>query len=166
MSHNSTGAPISSSQYEQMYSLFFLRRFPFKLSSAPHPQLNSPLRFNPTPIFLTISFDCTLSFSTSSLKAKFYSRLKAIRCISASSWGSSKWSFSLLYKAFLRPLFTYASPGWFSFFSLTNLTKLEDLHQAASRAITGCLPSFTIPLLLSKTFVPPLRVTDSFCSVI
>ena len=32
---------------------------------------------------------------------------------SASSWGPSKESISLLYKAFLRPLITYASPGWF-----------------------------------------------------
>ena len=49
----------------------------------------SRLRFNPTPTFLGVTFDCTLSFSkhVSSLKAKFFPRLKALRCISASSWG-------------------------------------------------------------------------------
>ena len=103
----------------------------------------------------------TLSFSkhASSLKAKFFPHLKALRCISASSWGPSKESLSFLYKFFLWSLLTYASPGWFPFLSATNLTKLERLHRAASRAISGCLSSSPIPLLLSKASLPPLRVT-------
>ena len=113
--------------------------------------LGSRLRFNPTPAFLEVTFDRTLSFfkHVSSLKAKFFPRLKALRCISASSWGPSKESLSLLYKSFLRPFLTYASPGWFPFLNATNITKLERLHQAASRAITGCLSSSPIPLLLT-----------------
>ena len=140
-------------------------------SVDPHQaNLQPNLRFNPTPIFLVVTFDRTLSFSkhVSSLKAKFFPRLKALRCISASSWIPSKESLSFLYKAFfrslltyvpshfLRSLFTYASPGWFPFPSVTNLTRLERLHQAVSRAITGCLSSS--PLLLSEASLPPLRV--------
>ena len=123
--------------------------------------LGSRLRFNPTPTFVGGTFDRTLYFSKhlSSLKDKFFPRFKALRCISASSWGPSKKSFFLLYKVFLRPLFTYASPGWFPFLSVTNFTKLEHLHRAASCAITGCLSSFPIPLLLSEASLPPLRVT-------
>ena len=45
------------------------------------------------------------------------------------------------------------------FLSATNLTKLERLHRAANRAITGCLSSSLIPLLLSEVSLPPLRVT-------
>ena len=54
--------------------------------------LGSRLRFNPTLTFLEVTFDRTLSFSkhVSSLKAKFFARLKALRCISAFSWGPSK----------------------------------------------------------------------------
>ena len=123
--------------------------------------LGSRLRFNPTPTFLRVTFDRTLSFTkhVSSLKTKFFPRLKALRCISASSWGPSKESLSVLYKSFLRPLLTYTSPGWFPFLSATNLTKLERLHRAASRAITGCLSSSPIPLLLTEASLPPLRVT-------
>ena len=119
------------------------------------------VRFNPTPTFLGVTFHRTLSFSkhVSSLKAKFSPRLKALRCISASTWSPSKESLSLLYKSFLRSLLTYALPGWFPFLSATNLTKLERLHPAASRAITGCLSSSPIPLLLSEASLPPLRVT-------
>ena len=122
--------------------------------------LGSCLRFNPTSTFLGITFDRTLSFTkhVSSLKAKFFPRLKVLRCISASSWGLSKESLSVLYKSFLQSLFTYASPGWFPFLSATNLTKLECLHRAASRAITGCLSSSPIPLLFCKASLPPLQV--------
>ena len=72
--------------------------------------LGSRLRFNPTPTFLGVTFDRTLSFykHVSSLRAKFFPRLKALRCISASSWGPSKESLSVLYKSFLRSLLTYA----------------------------------------------------------
>ena len=123
--------------------------------------LGSCLRFNPTPTFLGVTFNRTLSFSkhVSSLKAKFFPRLKVLHCISASSWRPSKESLSLLYKSFLRSLLTYASPGWFPFLSATNITKLERLHRVASRAITGCLSSSPIPLLLTKASLPPLRVT-------
>ena len=123
--------------------------------------LGSLFRFNPTPTFLGVTFDRTLSYSkhVSSLKAKFFPRLKALRCISASSWGPSKESLSALYKSFLQSLLTYASPGWFPFLSATNLIQLERLHRAGSRAITGCLSSFPIPLLLSEASLPPLRVT-------
>ena len=121
--------------------------------------LGSHLRFNPTPTFLGVTFNHTLSFSkhVSLLKVKFFPRLKALRCISASSWGPSKESLSLLYKSFFQPLLTYTSPRWFPFLSATNFTKLECLHQAAGCTITGCLSSSPIPLLL-KASLPPLRV--------
>ena len=123
--------------------------------------LGSRLRFNPTPTFLGVTFNRTLSFSkhVSSQKAKFFPRLKALRCISASSWGPSKESLSVLYKSFFRSLLTCASPGWFPFLSATNLTKLERLQLAAGCAITGCLSFCPIPLLLTKASLPPLRVT-------
>ena len=134
---------------------------PHQANPQPNLLLGSRFRFNSTPTFLGVTFDRTLSFSNhvSSLKARFFPRLKALRCISAFSWGPSKESLSLLYKSFLRSLLTYASPGWFPFLSAANLTKLERLHRAASRAITGCLSSSPIPLVLSEASLPPLRVT-------
>ena len=137
-------------------------------SMAPHQAnlqpnlllLGSRIRFNPIPTFLWVTFDRTLSFSkhVSSLKAKLFPRLKVLRCISASSWSPSKDSLSLLHKSFLRPLLTYASPGWFPFLSATNLSGLERLRRAAGRAVAGCLSSSPVPLLLSGASLPPSRV--------
>ena len=113
---------------------------PTKLTSSPTSSystlnlllFNSRLRFNPTPTFLGITFNHTLSFfkHASLLKAKFFLCLQALRCISASSWGLFKESPSLPCKAFLWPLLTYASPRSFPFLSVTNFTKLKRLHQA------------------------------------
>ena len=54
--------------------------------------LGSRLRFGLTPTFLGVTFDRTLSFTkhVSSLKVKFFPRLKVLCCVSASSWGPSK----------------------------------------------------------------------------
>ena len=112
------------------------------------------------PTSLGVTFDRSLSFSkdVSSLKAKFFPRLQALGCISASSWGPSK-DPSLFCISFSSALLTYASPEWFPFLSVTNFTKSERLHRAASRAISNCLLSSLIPLLLSLATLPPLRVT-------
>ena len=61
---------------------------PHQANLQPNPLLlGSRIRFNPTPTFLRVTFDRTLSFSkhVSLLKAKFFPRLKALHCISASS---------------------------------------------------------------------------------
>ena len=152
---------MSSSQPSKCEASFFSVD-PYQANLQPNLLLlGSRLRLNPTPTFLGVTFDRTLSFSkhVSSLKAKLFPRLKALCCISASSWGPSKESLSVLYKSFLRPLLTYASPGWYPFLSVTNITKLERLHRAASRTITGCLSSSPIPLLTPEASLPPLRVT-------
>ena len=125
----------------------------------PHlPLLNSPLHFNPTSSFLGITFDCTLSFSIhlSLLKAKFFPRLKTLRCISAFLWGPSKESLFLVCKAFLRPLFTYDSPEWFSVLA----TLLFSIFSFTSNSLAD-LPGTVFSLLYyqvtmgSRTLVSP-----------
>ena len=85
-------------------------------STDPHqatfqPRLNSlgiSLLFNPTPKFLGVTFGRTLSFGAhvQSLCSKLYPRHKALRSIATASWGPTKESLSLLYKAFVRPVLT------------------------------------------------------------
>ena len=78
--------PLNPSKCEA----FFFSVDPHQANLQPNLcLLGSRLRLNPTPTFLGVTFDRTHSFSKyiSSLKAKFFPRLKALRCISASSLG-------------------------------------------------------------------------------
>ena len=73
--------PLNPSKCEASLSVY-----PYQASLQPNLRLfNSHLHFNPTPTFLGVTFDCTLSFSkhVSSLRAKFFPHLKALHCISA-----------------------------------------------------------------------------------
>ena len=138
-------------------------------STDPHqatfqPRLNLlgfPLLFNPTPKFLGVTFDRTLSFGAhvQSLCSKFYPRHKALRSIATASWGPTKELLSLLYKAFVRSVLTYACPGWFPFLCNTATNHLEVLHRTACRVNTGCLFSTPSSLLLLEGQLPPLKLT-------
>ena len=57
--------------------------------------------------------------------------------VSAFPCGPSKKFLPFTYKAFLRPHFTNASPGWFPFLSVTNVIKFKRLHRGAGRTISG-----------------------------
>ena len=78
--------------------------------------------------------------------------------------GPSKECFSL-YKTFIGQVLSYASPGWFPFLSVSNITKLERLHLAASHAIIGCL-FFPIPIFLLEVRSLSASHPDSFRPVI
>ena len=61
--------------------------------------------------------------------------------------------------AFVRPVLTYASPGWYPFLCNTATNHLEVLHKAACRVITGCLSSTLFSLLLLQAQLHPLKPT-------
>ena len=125
--------------------------------------LNNPLKLNPHPTFLGVTFDRTLSFKhhVLSLRKNFHSRFRAFRSIASAPWGPSKEPLCTLCtcKAFIRPILTYAFPGWFSFSSPTHITSVERMHRSSCRVITGCLSSTPIPLFHVEALRPPLRVT-------
>ena len=82
----------------------FSLQIPIKPLSNPRLNLlGFPLLFNPTPKFLGVTFDRTLSFGAhvQSLCSKFYPRHKALRSIAIASWGPTKESLSLFYQAFV-----------------------------------------------------------------
>ena len=144
-------------------SFFSLDPYQSRIQPSLHI-LNTPLKFNPRPTFLGVTFDRTLSFkyhvlTVLSLRKKFHSRFRAFRSIASASWSPSKESLCTLYKAFIRPILTYASPSWFPFSSPTHITSVERMHRSSCRVITGCLSSTPIPLLHVEALLPPLRVT-------
>ena len=141
-------------------SFFSLDPYQSRIQPSLHI-LNTPLKFNPHPTFLGVTFDRTLSFKhhVLSLRKKFHSRFRAFRSIASASWVPSKESLCTLYKAFICPILTYAFPGWFFFSSPTHIISVERMHRSSCRVITGCLSSTPIPLLHIEALLPPLRVT-------
>ena len=105
--------------------------------------LGSRLRFNPTPTFLGATFDRTLSFSkhVSSLKARFFPRLKALRCISASSWGPFK-----------VPLFSVqifsSVPSHLRFTRMVSFPKRYQYHLIGTPSPIGQSRHHRLPLVL------------------
>ena len=71
---------------------------PTKLTSSPISPYSIPLRFNPTPTFLGVTFDRTLSFSKHVFcqRPSFFLVSRPYLCISASSWSHYKESLSHL----------------------------------------------------------------------
>ena len=123
--------------------------------------LGSHLHFNPTPIFLGVTFDSTLSFSkhVSLLKAKSFPRLKVLRCISASSWGPSKESLFVLYKCFLWTLLTW----------MVSFLKRYQSYQMGTPLPSGHSRHHRLPLVLPYPtsslrgfFTSPTSHPDSF----
>ena len=90
--------------------------------------------------------------------SKFHPRHKTLRSIATASCRPTKESLSLLYEAFVRPVLTDASPGWFQFLCNTATNHLEVLHRAACRVITGCFSSIPCSLLLFEAQLPPLKL--------
>ena len=124
---------------------------------------NSLLRYDPTPTFLGITFDRTLSFlpHIKNIRAKSFPRLKALKFIASSTWGPSLESLSQLYKAFLRPVLTYSSPSWFPSTAVSNIAYLYRIHNQACRVITGCLNSTPLQLRFHESSKPPVNSTHS-----
>ena len=108
--------------------------------------LGIPLSLNPTPKFLSVTFDWTLSFGAhiQSLCSKFYPRHKALRSIAAASWGPTQKN--------LSPYFTKPLCDWCSHMPL-----LDGSHSSAtSQPITW--KSYTelhAGLLLGASLPPP-----------
>ena len=142
----------TTSQSKEVRVLLFL----YKSPSSHFPALAEPfghfLLFNPTPKLFSVTFDWTLSFGAhlQSLCSKLYPRHKVLRSIATASWDSTKESLSLLYKAFVRPVLTYASRGWFPFLCNTVTNHLEFLHRAACWVIIWCLSSTPPPYSFSR----------------
>ena len=100
---------------------------PTKLTSSPTSSYLAPASVSiPLRLFLWSPSTALFRFLSMYLRWRpsFSNVSRPLHCISASSWGPSKESLSFLYKSFLRPVFTHASPGWFPFLSATNFTKL------------------------------------------
>ena len=102
---------------------------------------NKPVQHCPTPTFLGVTMDRTLTFGThvKTVKARMKSRNNVLRAISGTSWGCSTSDLRSVYLAFSRACADYAAGAWMPGISDTNLEDLEIAQRHACRTITGCV---------------------------
>ena len=153
--------PLNPSKCEA----FFFSVDPHQVNLRPNLLLlGSHLCFNPTPTFLGVTFNRTLSFTkhVSSLKAKFFPRLKALRCISASSWGPCLFCIKL-----------FLGPSHLCFTRMVSFPKRYQFHQSGTLPPSGQSRHHRLPLFLPcptsslrDVFSSPTNHPDSFHSFI
>ena len=130
---------------------------PTKLTSIPTSPYLTPVSVStPLQLFLRSPSTAFLSFSehVSSLNAKFFPSSQGLTLYLCFLVGPSKESFALLYKAFLRPLFTL--PWMVSFPERYQYHQIETPPPSSYPAISGCLSSSPIPVFLFEASLPPL----------
>ena len=96
--------PLNPLKYET--SFFSLDSYQSHIQPSLHI-LNTPLKFNPHPTFLGVTFDCTpLSNFVLSLQKKFHSRFRAFRSIASAPGGHQKNP----YVPYIKPSFAPSLP--------------------------------------------------------
>ena len=119
---------------------------------------STPLKFNPTPVFLGVTYDRTLSFRPQAerVAGKVTATSRLLTALSGREWG---WDANLLrrvYQSIGLSAMRYCGPGWQPWLSRSNVEVLERAQQKCLRAITG---------MYSTTPVEALRLEGGFPAI-
>jgi hypothetical protein len=104
----------------------------------------------PTPCFLGVTFDRTLSFTphVESLVDKVQGKLQAMRALTGRSWGQGESTLRVVYNATVESTLAYASGTYTTFAKPTTLAVVNRTINQGARIITGLHASApTGPLL-------------------
>jgi ribonuclease HI len=117
-----------------------------------------PLKHNPNPKFLGVTFDRRLTFSAHvALTAdKMTRRLQALKCMSGHDWGSCGSDLRALFTGFVQSVAEYGAAAWSPFISATSMSKLEVAQRAGARAISGCMKITPVNALLKEANLIPI----------
>ena len=104
---------------------------------------DAPIVHNPTPTFLGVTYDRTLSFSkhADNTAFKMNKRCNALRALSGTDWGWHRRSLRAVYVALQRSVAEYASPAWTPWTAKSHITKVERAQLKAARIITKAVAS-------------------------
>ncbi len=141
---------------------------PAEAKWVPHLKVNGvPARFNPTPRFLGVILDRTLSFGAhvSAIAKKATSKLRLLAAVCNTSWGWRKLHLRKLFQTHILSVITYAGAGWLPWLSQTNATRLEAIQNKALRLITTQARSSPVEALRAEAGVQSVATLIRACCV-
>ena len=100
---------------------------------------NEALPLNKNPTILGVTFDPTLCFATHCKQSaeKARRRIGILKALAGSTWGHSKETLLLTFKALIRPILDYAAPAWSHASSNTSINCLQVAQNQSLRVVTG-----------------------------
>ena len=130
--------------------------------------LGNPLQFNPTPTFLGVTFDRTLSFRAHIDKAtnKMKKRCQVMKCLRGRDWGLEKRDMRQVYLTYARSAAEYSASAWAPSTSTTQMKRLETTQNEALRVITNTTKTTSIQSLRVEAGVQPFKSRcDKLCAI-
>ena len=112
------------------------------------------------PKVLGLTLDPKLTYSTThihTISVHAHKPLQIIKALTATGYGKQKETIMATYKAIMRPALEYASSIWSPLASSTSINKLQVMHNAALRTVTGCTQDTNIQHLHDETFRLPIH---------
>ena len=87
----------------------------------------TPLRYEPTPVFLGVKFDDQLTFSdhVEDVKKKMAARSRCISALAGRTYGSNREVLKAAYLAYVRSVFDYGAAIYCTTTAPTNRARLE-----------------------------------------
>jgi len=108
---------------------------------------------------LILSRSSNMRESSNFLPVNNMNRLNVIKALSSTSFGHSKESQTVLYKQFILPVLSYASPAWAPDLARSHMEVMQRIQNAALRIATCCVRSIPTAHLHEETKVLPSGTT-------
>jgi len=121
---------------------------------------STPLKFNPTPVFLGVVYDRVLSFRPQAEKVagKLTATRRLLSSLCGQEWGWDAQLLRRVYQSLGLSALRYCGPGWQPWLERSNVEVLERAHYKCLRVITGMHQSTPIDALLREGNFPDIPV--------
>jgi len=121
--------------------------------------LNEPLQFNPTPTFLGVTFDRTLSYKAHIDKAttKMKKRCQVMKALRGRDWGLEKEDMRQVYLTYVRSAAEYCAPAWAPSVSATQMKRMETAQNVGLHVINNTTKTTSVQSIRIEAGVQPFE---------
>ena len=124
--------------------------------------LGKDVPFNPTPKFLGVHLDRTLSFAehVKVVTEKVKSRNRMLASLTSKNWGWKKKAMKKVYTTMQRSVMDYAAAAWQPWLSKSQFQKLETAQNSSLRIMSGQYASTPVEELRLETGIESYETTS------